>query len=89
MPGKIHWRCFHCGDTFTKAQKLARHVGTWETYEDPRLIAAGVVVTASAAGTQWHYRIPRKQWVDGFKSERAAVRAALRALSPTAPEGQG
>lgn len=21
MPGKIQWRCFHCGDTFTLAQK--------------------------------------------------------------------
>lgn len=21
MTGKIHWRCFHCGDTFTLAQE--------------------------------------------------------------------
>lgn len=21
MTGKIHWRCFHCGDAFTKAQE--------------------------------------------------------------------
>lgn len=21
MTGKVHWRCFHCGETFTKAQE--------------------------------------------------------------------
>jgi hypothetical protein len=32
---KIHWRCFHCGDTFTKAQeKWARqHFGV--EHDDP------------------------------------------------------
>lgn len=40
MTGKIHWRCFHCGDTFTLAQKrwAAEHFGKREDQEPVCLI---------------------------------------------------
>lgn len=33
MTGKVHWRCFHCGDTFTLAQRKHAylHFGMDET----------------------------------------------------------
>jgi len=40
MTGKIHWRCFHCGATFTVAQKrwAAEHFGRREDQESVCLI---------------------------------------------------
>lgn len=36
MTGKIHWRCFHCGETFTLAQKrwAGEHFG-WRQEQEP------------------------------------------------------
>lgn len=40
MTGKIHWRYFHCGDTFTLAQKrwAAEHFGRRQDQEPVCLI---------------------------------------------------
>lgn len=40
MSGKIHWRCFHCGDTFTLAQRrwAAEHFGRNENAQPVCLI---------------------------------------------------
>ena len=52
-----------------------------ETCEDPRLMAAGYQVCGSGGDTSWHWRGPAGPWHDGYKSERAAARAALRDLN--------
>ncbi|HEV7251458.1 MAG TPA: hypothetical protein VGN93_31155 [Shinella sp.] len=51
--------------------------------EDPRLVGAGYVVCGSDADRQWHWQAPGGPWNDGYKSENAAVNAALRDLAAT------
>lgn len=51
MTGKIHWRCFHCGDTFTLAQRrwAAEHFGREQDAEPVCLIRTageGALLTA-------------------------------------------
>ena len=49
--------------------------------EDRRLIAAGYKVCGSHANREWHWQAPNGPWHDGYRSEEAAVRAAISALT--------
>ena len=55
------------------------------TCEDPRLKAAGYYVCGSNGDTQWHWHCDNKVWRDGYRSERAAVKAALAHIASTQP----
>lgn len=55
-------------------------IGTDGTCEDRRLEAAGYFVCGSNEDREWHWRGPDQQWRDGYRSEYAAVNAALRHL---------
>ncbi len=51
MTGKVHWRCFHCGETFTLAQKrwAAEHFGDEQSQQPVCLIrSAGESALLSA-----------------------------------------
>jgi hypothetical protein len=56
---------------------------TFGTCEDPRLKCAGYYVCGSHGDTQWHWHCDNKVWRDGYKTESAAVNAALRHLADT------
>lgn len=51
------------------------------TCEDRRLVSAEYKVCSSYGGREWHWRAPGGRWHDGYRTEYAAVRAALRALA--------
>lgn len=51
------------------------------TCEDPRLRRAGYYVCSSDADREWHWRGPDGKWRDRYRSEQAAVNAALRDLT--------
>lgn len=59
------------------------------TCEDRRLISAGYKVCGSGADTQWHWHGPDGKWHDGYRSENAAVNAALRDLASSMPSADG
>jgi hypothetical protein len=48
--------------------------------EDRRLLKAGYQVCSSSGEKEWHWRTPTSDWHDGYRSEEAAVNAALRNL---------
>lgn len=50
------------------------------TCEDPRLLAAGYKVCGSNGDREWHWQRNGGEWHDGYRSESAAVNAALRDL---------
>lgn len=50
------------------------------TCDDPRLQAAGYTVCGSNADREWHWQEPGGKWHDRYKSEDAAVAAALKHL---------
>jgi hypothetical protein len=50
------------------------------TCEDRRLLQAGYIICGSNADQEWHWRAPNSRWHDGYRSESAAVNAALRNL---------
>jgi hypothetical protein len=72
----------------------AKHLASAEevagTCEDHSLMAAGYTVCGSAGDTQWHWQEPTGCWHDGYRTEYAAVNAALKhlasALQPSAGE---
>lgn len=51
------------------------------TCEDRRLLSAAYTVCGSNGDREWHWRPPGGPWRAGFRSEDAAVRAALKHLS--------
>lgn len=56
------------------------------TCEDRRLREAGFFVCGSNADREWHWHGPDRKWHDGYRSEYAAVRAALKALAALRPD---
>lgn len=51
------------------------------TCEDPRLAASGYYVCGSNGDREWHWHGPDRKWHDGYRSEYAAVNAALREIA--------
>lgn len=52
--------------------------------DNPRLLAAGYIVCGSGGDTRWHWCRPNGRWHDGYASEYAAAKAALRDLDANA-----
>lgn len=82
---KIHWRCFHCGDTFTKAQaRWAReHFGRDEGEQPVCLIRTageGALLTAlrNAQNELAGYRAEDNDLMRAFMSMQADHGVALR-----------
>lgn len=59
---------------------MAKRDFTLGTCEDPRLEAADYFVCGSDCDRRWHWHGPNGKWHDGYRSEYAAVNAALRDL---------
>lgn len=76
MTGKIHWRCFHCGETFTLAQKrwAAEHFGLRQK-QDP-------VCLIRTAGEDMLLHALRKaeNELAGFREEDGAIIRAMYSM---------
>jgi len=58
------------------------------TCEDVRLASAGYIVCGSNADREWHWAAPGGRWHDGYRTEYAAVNAALRDLKKRGANGE-
>ena len=86
MTARVHWRCFHCGETFTKAQErwAREHFGRDETREPVCLIRTAGESALLSALRETHsaftaFLLICAAWliVSGYTSINAVVKAEL------------
>lgn len=77
MTGKIHWRCFHCGATFTEAQRrwAAEHFGRREDQEPVCLIRS------AGESALLHALRDAEDQLAGYREEDGNIMRAMAAMS--------